>query len=58
MAYIQDLENAIYELVWEYAHAQGWDNPYSVLDLIGGMDVTPAYNASIKAYKNVLAREQ
>ena len=57
MAYIQDLEQAIYELVWHYADAQNWDNPQSVLDLIGGDVRTSAWNASIKAYANARERE-
>jgi hypothetical protein len=56
MAYIQDLEDAIAELVWLYMDVQSYDNYHSVLDMIGGADKTPAWNASVKAYANVLAR--
>lgn len=52
MTYITSLEDAIHELVWAYADALGWDNPFSVLDLID------EHRAAANAYRNSHQRKK
>jgi hypothetical protein len=54
MSYITNLEDAIHELVWAYADVLGWDNPYSVLDMLDDHYCCSA----AKAYGNSLERNK
>jgi hypothetical protein len=54
VSYITNLEDAIHELVWAYADVIGWDNPYSVLDMLDDVyseSAAKAYANSKERYK-------